>query len=249
MLNIVLPMAGHGSRFSKAGYTDPKPLIKMGGQSMIGVVVDNLRPSQPHRFIFVCQQAHLDEYGLAAHLRQIAPGCVIVPVSQVTQGAACTVLLTRELIDNAEPLMIANCDQYVDIRIDDYLAQMDGPQAPAGLIMTMTADDPKWSFVRFDAQGAICEVVEKVVVSDEATVGIYNFARGHDFVAAADAMIAAGKRVNGEFYVAPAYNEMLAHGMRLACYNIGSERAGMYGLGIPEDLEYFMAEQYQRLLP
>jgi hypothetical protein len=87
-----------------------------------------------------------------------------------------------------------------------------------------------------------------VVVSDEATVGIYNFARGHDFVAAADAMIAAGKRVNGEFYVAPAYNEMLAHGMRLACYNIGSERAGMYGLGIPEDLAYFMAEQYQRLL-
>jgi dTDP-glucose pyrophosphorylase len=248
MLNIVLPMAGHGSRFSKAGYTDPKPLIKMGGKTMIEVVVDNLRPSRPHRFIFVCQQAHLDNYALAQHLRQIAPGCIMVPVSQVTQGAACTVLLTRHLIDTAEPLMIANCDQYVDILIDDYLAQMDGAQAPQGLIMTMTADDPKWSFVRFDAQGAICEVVEKVVVSDEATVGIYNFAHGHDFVAAADAMIAAGKRVNGEYYVAPAYNEMLAAGKRLACFNIGSERAGMYGLGIPEDLEYFMAEQYQRLL-
>ncbi len=217
---------------------------------MIEVVVNNLRPSQPHRFIFVCQQEHLERYALAAHLQQIAPGCVIVPVAQVTQGAACTVLLTRELIDNDDALMIANCDQYVDLAIDDYLAAMaeGGDDALDGLIMTMTADDPKWSFVRFDTQGRIAEVVEKVVVSDQATVGIYNFRRGRDFVAAAEAMIAQELRVNGEFYVAPAYNGLLAQGRKLACFNIGADRAGMYGLGIPEDLDYFMAKQYQRLL-
>ncbi|MHA4868439.1 glycosyltransferase family 2 protein [Duganella sp. PWIR1] len=247
MINIVVPMAGHGSRFANAGYTDPKPLIPIGGRPMIEVVIDNLRPSQPHRFIFVCQQAHLEQYGLGERLQAIAPGCAIVPVTQVTEGAACTVLLTRALIDNATPLMIANCDQYIDIKIDDYLAQMSAQQLD-GLIMTMSADHPKWSYVRFGADGAIVEVVEKQVVSDEATVGIYNYARGSDFVAAADAMIAANERVNGEFYVAPAYNAMIAQGSRLGYYNIGSDRAGMYGLGVPEDLDYFLAHPLGRAL-
>lgn len=247
MLNIVLPMAGHGSRFAVAGYSKPKPLIEMGPYTMTEVVVNNLRPQQPHRFIFVCQQAHLDQYGLAAHLEQIAPGCVIVPVSQVTEGAACTVLLTRDYINNDDPLMIANCDQYVDLDINDYLARAEAPGVD-GMIMTMTANDPKWSFVRLDAAGQITEVVEKVVVSDEATVGIYNFRHGRDFVQAAERMIARDERVNGEFYVAPAYNQMLAQGQRLAFHNIGADRAGMYGLGVPADLEYFMTQQYQRLL-
>lgn len=247
MLNIVLPMAGHGSRFANAGYTDPKPLIPVGGKPMVELVIENLRPSQPHRFIFLCQQAHLDRYGLGQRLRAIAPGCAIIAVDQVTEGAACTVLLARALIDNNDALMIANCDQYVDMRIDDYLDSMAQDQLD-GLIMTMSANHPKWSYVRFGADRAIVEVVEKVVASDQATVGIYNYARGADFVAAADAMIAANERVNGEFYVAPAYNHMIASGARLGIYNIGSDRAGMYGLGVPEDLEYFLEFQYQRLL-
>lgn len=246
MINIVVPMAGHGSRFANAGYTDPKPLIPIGGRPMIEVVIDNLRPSQPHRFIFLCQQTHLDQYGLGARLEAIAPGCAIVPVAQVTQGAACTVLLARALIDDATPLMIANCDQYIDAGIDDYLARMAAENLD-GLIMTMSADHPKWSYVRLDAAGSIVEVVEKQVVSNEATVGIYNFARGSDFVAAADAMIAADLRVNGEFYVAPTYNAMIANGARLGYYNIGADRAGMYGLGVPEDLDYFLAHPPARL--
>ncbi|MRX09502.1 NTP transferase domain-containing protein [Pseudoduganella sp. FT25W] len=238
MLNIVLPMAGHGSRFAKAGYTDPKPLIPVFGQPMIELVIENLRPAQPHRFIFVCQQEHLERYALGERLLQIAPGSAVIPVQQVTEGAACTVLLTRELIDNDQPLMIANCDQYIDVSIDDYLARQQGVD---GLIMTMTADDPKWSFVRLNDNDEITEVVEKQVVSHEATVGIYNYARGSDFVAAADAMIAQDLRVNGEFYVAPAYNSMIAKGQKLAYYNIGADRAGMYGLGVPSDLDYFIA--------
>lgn len=247
MLNIVLPMAGHGSRFAKAGYRDPKPLIRMGGKTMIEVVVDNLRPSQPHRFIFVCQQAHIDTYGLDKHLREIAPGCAIVPVSEVTQGAACTVLLAKPHLAPDQPLMIANCDQYIDVSIDDYLARMQADHLD-GLIMTMTANDAKWSFVRLNEQGAIVEVVEKKVVSNEATVGIYNYARGGDFIAAAETMITKGLRVNGEFYVAPAYNEMIAAGAKLGLHNIGTDRAGMYGLGVPEDLTYFMENCFERMV-
>lgn len=239
VLNIVIPMAGRGQRFASVGYTDPKPLIPVHGHPMIRVVIENLRPARPHRFIFLCLAEHLERYGLADKLAMWAPGCTVIPVDQVTEGAACTVLLARALIDSNDPLMIANCDQWIDADIDDYLACMDA-EGVDGLIMTMDDGDPKWSFVGFDADGRVNRVVEKEPISREATVGIYNFRRGRDFVAAADAMIAAGLRVNGEFYVAPTYNQMIADGAAIVCHSIGAVDAGMYGIGVPPDLERFL---------
>ena len=238
MLNIVIPMAGRGSRFQSAGYELPKPLIPVVGRPMIERVIQNLRPLQKHRFIFICLDEHIVHYGVDRQLAAWAPGCAVVTVRQVTEGAACTVLLAKEYIDNDDQLMIANSDQWVDIDINDYLEQMNREPLD-GLIMTMWADDPKWSFVRFDQTGSICEVVEKQVVSNEATVGIYNFRHGREFVAAAEAMIAKDLRVNNEFYVAPVYNELIAAGRTIGYYNIGKEADGMYGLGIPSDLELF----------
>jgi dTDP-glucose pyrophosphorylase len=241
MLNIVLPIAGRGSRFADAGYPVPKPLIPVHGLPMIAAVVKNVRPSTPHRFIVVALRAHLDRLGMREAIESAAPGAVIVPVEGVTEGAACTVLLAREHIDSDEPLMLANSDQWVDVAIDDYLATMTERRAD-GLIMTMTASDPKWSFVGLGADRLVTRVVEKQVISDEATVGIYNFRRGRDFVRAAERMIAADRRVNGEFYVAPVYNELIEDGARIAIHNVGREGAGMYGLGIPTDLDRFLAD-------
>jgi len=238
MLNIVVPMAGRGQRFADAGYTLPKPLIDVAGVPMIRLVIDNLTPSCPHRFHFLLQRDHAVTHGLDAMVQDWAPGCSVTLLDGVTEGAACTVLLARALIDNDEALMIANCDQYIDADINAYLAAQGGAD---GLIMTMWADDPKWSFVRRDSAGRVSGVVEKEVVSNEATVGIYNFARGCDFVRAADAMIAAGLRVNGEFYVAPAYDQMIHAGAQIVCHSIGRVGAGMHGLGTPADLEEFLS--------
>jgi NDP-sugar pyrophosphorylase family protein len=237
VLNIVVPMAGRGSRFADAGYALPKPLIPVLGFPMIQVVIDDLTPTTPHRFHFLLLRDHAEQYGIDAKLREWAPGCSLVYVDQVTEGAACTVLLARAAIDNDDPLMIANCDQYVDVDIDTYLAAQG---TAAGLIMTMWADDRKWSFVRFGDAGRVVEVVEKEVVSNEATVGIYNFARGRDFVRAADEMIRQGLRVNNEFYVAPAYNQLIREGLHPAIHNIGKVGDGMYGIGTPADLDEFL---------
>ena len=81
----------------------------------------------------------------------------------------------------------------------------------------------------------------KEVISNEATVGIYNFREGRLFTQGAHRMIAKDLRVNGEFYVAPVYNELVADGAAIVTYNVGREGAGMYGLGIPSDLERFLA--------
>jgi len=232
-------MAGRGSRFQKEGYTLPKPLIPVLGKPMIQVVINNLRPKVAHRFIFICLQEHLEKYQVAEKLKAWAgAGTEIVTVDQVTEGAACTVLLAKEFINNDEPLMIANSDQWVDTDINDYLETMNHENAD-GLIMTMWANDPKWSFVRFNEKHEIIEVVEKEVVSNEATVGIYNYKHGKDFVRAAEQMIAKNYRVNGEFYVAPVYNELIREGKKIIIYNIGKEADGMYGLGTPSDLKLF----------
>jgi len=239
MINIVIPMAGHGSRFSKAGYKDPKPLISVNGKPMIQLVIENLKPSREHRFIFICQGEHLKNYPLRTLLEETAPGCKIIEVNQVTEGSACTVLLAKDYINNQDQLMIANCDQYLDVDMDEYLAILDDPSADA-LIMTMKADDNKWSFIKLNEKNEITLVVEKEVVSDEATVGIYNYQKGSDFIRSAEQMIMKEFRVNNEFYVAPAYNEMIQDGKKINYFNVGELGQGMYGLGTPEDLEIYL---------
>ena len=236
-LTIVIPMAGRGSRFADAGYKDPKPLIPVRGVPMIKLVIDNLRPRRPHRFVFICQREHVAAYGLEPRLAAWAPGCAIVQLDGVTEGAACSVLTAEAYLDDS-PLMIANADQYLDVSMDDYLDAADGLD---GMIMTMTASDPKWSFVAVDERRLATQLAEKVPISDEATVGVYNFAHGRDFARAAREMIARDLRVNGEFYVAPVYNMLIEQGARIGIHNIGNEANGMYGLGVPADLELFLS--------
>ena len=238
MVNIVIPMAGRGSRFANVGYKMPKPLIDVKGHYMIEWVVKNLTPKGDHRFIFLCLQEHIDKFNLPQYLEKIAPGCVVVPVNHVTEGAACTVLLAEEYINNEDELMIANSDQYVDFDIDEY---MEAQQEADGLIMTMYADDDKWSFIAFDHNKYVTMVREKEVISNEATVGIYNFTKGSDYVKYAHKMINMDLRVKGEFYIAPVYNMLIDDGKKIAFKNIGSVGNGMYGLGVPEDLNAFLA--------
>ena len=245
-LQIVIPMAGRGSRFAQAGYTTPKPLIPVGGRPMIQWVIDNIRPRRAHRFVFLCLADHLQRYPeVPAELTRLCPGCEIVPVAQVTEGAACTVLLARKFIDSTDALMIANSDQLVELEVDDYLAAGDAAGV-SGLIMTFWSDHPKWSYCRMRSDGTVGEVVEKQVVSNEATVGIYNFRHGRDYVRAADAMIAANLRVNNEFYVAPTYNQLINEGAKIITKKTGRELQGMYGVGMPEDLELFQKTEYFR---
>ncbi|GAB7528568.1 glycosyltransferase family 2 protein [Pseudomonas sp. 3A(2025)] len=246
MLQIVIPMAGAGSRFALAGYADPKPLIPLFGVPMIKVVIDNLTPACAHKFIFICQASHVAAYGLEEKLRQWAPGCEIVEIDGLTEGAACTVYAARHVIDASQPVMIANSDQYVSIPIDCYLNAMRAPSND-GLIMTMQSCDPKWSYVGFDEDERLDRVVEKQVISDQATVGIYNFRSGGQLLAAIESMVARNLRVNNEFYVAPVYNEMIAQGACIAHCNIGPYGDSMHGLGTPEDLQVFLSLPISRL--
>jgi len=232
-------MAGRGSRFASAGYALPKPLIPVHGAPMIKIVVDNLAPKQEHRFIFVAQQSHIDQYDLVPKLKSYAKHVEIIGIDGITEGQVCTVLLAKKFFDNDEPLMSANSDQYVDFDVNAYLDTMQSRNLD-GMIMTMKAQDPKWSYARTNEDGLVVETAEKKVISPDATVGIYNFKRGRDLVRCAQQMIADDVRVNGEFYTCPVYNYLIKEGKKVGIYAIGEEYNGMYGLGIPNDLNFFL---------
>ena len=244
MINIVIPMAGRGSRFADHGFLLPKPLIDLGGRPIIHWVINNLRPKFSHRFIFICLKDHLDHYPqLENSLKRVGgDNTIVISVNSVTQGAACTVLLAKEHINDENPLMIANSDQIVDVDIDNYLSTGVATGID-GFIMCFNASDPKWSYCLVN-QGRVVEVVEKKVVSDKATVGIYNFKRGRDYVRSVEAMIALNMRVNGEFYVAPTYNILIREDAVITYQMIPPEGVGMFGLGTPEDYHKFKMTDY-----
>ena len=234
-MNVLIPMAGAGSRFQQAGYTFPKPLIDVRGKPMIQVVVENLNIEA--RFVCVVQKEHREKYNLDALLNLITPGCKIVEVDGITEGAACTTLLAKEYIDNDEPLLMANSDQFVIWDSNEFMYKMVEQKCDGG-ILSFRSIHPKWSFAKIDSQGYVTEVAEKNPISDIATVGIYYWKRGSDYVKYAEQMIAANVRVNNEFYVCPVFNEAIAGGLRVKTFDIES----MWGLGTPEDLHRYLEE-------
>lgn len=236
-LNVLIPMAGAGSRFEQAGYTFPKPLIEVSNfnsKPMIQVVVENLNLKA--NFVYIVQQSHYEKYSLKHLLELITPGCKIVIVDGLTEGAACTTLLAREYINNRHPLVIANSDQFVEWSSADFMYNMAGNEADAGLV-TFNATHPKWSFAEVDRFNRVKRVAEKDPISDVATVGIYWFKRGSDYVRCADKMIAKNIRTNNEFYVCPVFNELIEEGFKVQAYPIENN----WGLGTPEDLQYFIS--------
>ena len=232
-LNVLIPMAGAGSRFEKAGYSFPKPLIEVEGKPMIQVVVDNLNYESNH--IFLVQRLHREKYNLDSLLPLITKKCDILEVNGITEGAACTTLLAKDLINNDNPLIIANSDQFLEWNVNDFMYKMKEQDADAGIV-TFTATHPKWSFAKVDEYDFVTEVAEKNPISDIATVGVYYWKRGSDYVKYAERMIEKNIRFNDEFYVCPVFNEAISDNKKIKIYHINK----MHGLGTPEDLNNFL---------
>lgn len=232
-MNVLIPMAGAGSRFEKAGYTFPKPLIEVNGKPMIQVVVENLNIDA--NYIYIVQKSHRDKYNLDTLLNFITPKCSILDVETITQGAACTALLAKDLINNNNPLFFANSDQYADWNSNEFLYMMQERNADGGIV-TFNSTHPKWSFAKIDNNGFVTEVAEKKPISNHATVGFYYWKYGSDFVKYAEQMIHKNIRVNNEFYVCPVFNQAIEDNKKIISYNINN----MWGLGTPEDLINFL---------
>jgi len=238
-LNILIPMAGEGSRFAKAGYTFPKPLIEIFQKPMIQIVIENL--GLDANFIFLVRKEHDEKYNVSSLLKVISPNCKIVFVDKLTEGAACTTLLAEKFINKNDPLLIANSDQFIEWNSSKTLYELTNKEIDGGIIVFKSIH-PKWSYAKTDDNDIVTEVAEKNVISDNATVGIYFWKKGSDYVKYAKQMIKKNIRVNNEFYVCPVFNEAIGDGKKIRIKEI--DKAGMWGIGTPEDLNYFL-EHYE----
>lgn len=222
-------MAGLGSRFAEQGYIKPKPLIDVAGEPMIKRVIDSL--DIDGQYIFIVQKEHSVKYHLQDVLDEIVPGCKIVEIDGLTDGAARTTLAAKDLINNDTPLLIANSDQVIiwdSFVFSSLLRSRDA-------IALFKANDSKWSYAQISG-GRIIKVAEKEVISNNASVGVYGFHRGSDYVKYAEQMIEKDIRTNNEFYICPVYNEAIADGRIVVPYFVNE----MHGVGTPEDLERYL---------
>lgn len=238
-IQIVVPMAGLGTRFSEAGYEIAKPLLPIHGQPMFLVVIANLMTDAVGRVVIVAQKS----FGLGQsveHMRaRMRQPVELVEIDFLTGGPADTVDLARDYLTPELPVVTANSDQYVDHSMEPLYAQLADPSI-AGSILTMKDNDPKWSYAATDSHGDVVLVREKEVISDDATVGIYGFRSAQLMWEGLDAMRAARDTVNGEYYVAPSYNYLIRAGHRIVTFGLGPITLTMHGMGIPDDYEAFL---------
>lgn len=234
-MNVLIPLAGAGSRFSEKGYVFPKPLVEVKGKPMIEVVVNNLNVDA--NYIFIVQKQHVEQYNIDKMLKLIKNNSEVIEIDGLTEGAACTTLLAKEFINSHNPLLICNSDQFINWNPREMMYNFTSKDFDGG-ILTFKATHPKWSYAKVNDANIVTEVAEKKPISDNATVGVYFWKHGSDYVKYAEQMIEQNKRVNNEFYVCPVYNEAIADNKRITIVEIEK----MWGIGTPEDLEYFLSE-------
>lgn len=239
-MNILVPMAGAGSRFQNAGYTFPKPLIDVNGMPMIQRVISNLNIDA--NYIFVVQKEHREKYHLDTMFTLFVPNFTVIETDGITEGAACTTLLAKEYIDNDSPLLMANADQLINWNSNEFMYKMQ-EQHVDGCIITFTSTHPMFSFAKLDERGMVTRVAEKNPISNQATTGHYYWTRGCDYVKYAEQMIAKNTRVNNEFYVCPVYNEAIEDGKTISTYHVEK----MWSLGTPEDLNYYLTHKVNNI--
>ena len=232
-MNVLIPMAGAGKRFFDAGYVFPKPLIEVDNKPMIQWVIESLNLNA--NYIFIIQKEHQEKFNIKSVLKILQPNCKIIELDHLTEGAACTTLLAKEFINNSDPLIIANSDQYIHWNSSKALYDFNSKNLD-GAILTFEAIHPKWSYAKCNDEGFVTEVAEKKVISKNATVGVYYWKHGSDYVKSAEEMIKKDIRVNNEFYVCPVYNEFISKNKKVKIHNVDK----MFGLGTPEDLNNFI---------
>jgi NDP-sugar pyrophosphorylase family protein len=241
MINIVIPMAGMGSRFAEAGYDKPKPFIDVNGKPMIERVMENLNYPDA-RFILIARKEHVAaEKELVEKIKK-SYSCEVIEIDKLTEGTACTVLYAHKLINNNDPLLIANSDQIIDASVKDFIDDCFRKNLDGSILCFEDSEmSPKWSFAKINDDGIVTEVKEKVAISKYATVGIYLFSKGNLFVDSAIDMIIENDRVNNEFYTCPVYNYAIKHSGKIGIYNIQEKQ--MNGIGTPADLNKYLQKK------
>lgn len=237
-MQYVIPAAGKGSRFVKAGFQKPKPLIELHGIPLIVWVLANFSYNMNDSINIVVQKNAFDTLYLEKYLTALPIKPKFIFLEEVTDGAARTVFYATKILNPDQPMIVANSDQYVSENLYNYIENASSIESD-GCILTMKASSNKWSYISVDGDDQVDRVVEKQQISNEATVGVYSWRTVNHFMSSFESMITADDRVNGEFYLAPTYNYLIKEGKKISYLNVGEIDLDVHGLGTPEDFAKF----------
>jgi len=236
-INVLLPIAGYGSRFSDVGYELPKPLIDAGGLTILQKALESL-DIQECKLNFLVRKEHIHKYAIDEFIfEQYGEASRVIVVEEDTDGAVCTCLLAEEYIDNDKPLVIFTPDCYFEpmvrpLEIDDKYD---------GMVVVFESDNPAHSYVVLDEDGYVIRAAEKDVISKNAVGGLYYYKKGSDFVRNAKRMVERNQKIKGEYYICPVFNLLLEEYDAKIGIDVNSRHVV---LGTPEGLEsYLKGEQ------
>jgi NDP-sugar pyrophosphorylase family protein len=239
-MNILIPMAGKGSRFHNT-HAIPKPLIDINGKPMIVRAVETLGFDGNYIFV-VRKDEHINDTYQA--IKSIVSNPIIIETRYTTDGASCSALLAKRYIDTLEELIIANCDQIMDYDSKNVISQL---RESMGSIVTIEDTNPKHSYARIGNDGYVTEIVEKQVVSNQALVGIHYWKYGHSFVNSAEHMIRINQQSNNEFYIGPTYNYLIEKQWKIGTVLLDKHQ--YIPVGTPDDLAKYLNESRKTIEP
>lgn len=235
-MNILFLLAGDSKVFEEHGYQYPKYLIEIDGVPLVQHVVEHVSVTEPTRHIFVIRKEEAERFHFESVLRLLSRQAEVFVTEGATRGAACTALLAIEKIDTDEPLLVVNGDQVVDIALGDAIASFEERGLDGGMVV-FDSVHPRWSYARLDERDLVIETAEKRPISRNATAGIYYFAKGCSFVAAAKEMVRKDAHVGDAFYVCPVYNEMLLDQACVGVFRI--PRENYHSLALPQGVQAY----------
>ena len=236
-LHIIMPMAGEGSRFAKAGWTTPKPLIELRGVPLFQRAIGSVAiEGVDMKYSFIVRQEHIDSQHIDRLITDILPEARIFSVLKTTRGAVETCLVAESAIDDEDAVVVMDCDlEFRSVRYNELVKRalsVPAAEADGGALVSFESGNPRYSYAQVDETGRVLRTAEKEPISNHALCGAYFFGSGKDFKRIAHQLLDDGTHGKAEFYVSLLYNYLLAEGkvVRLATME------EYYSYGTPEEL-------------
>lgn len=238
MLNVLIPMAGKGSRFSDAGFTTPKPLIEVAGQTLAERSIRTMNmPNARYVFITRTFENPEDNNRLTKIFEDTCKNFIEIRIDSEHLGAAHSALYAEKYIDDDDELIVTNCDQSLRWDSEKFLSEVRKPNIDMSVVLFQSTD-PKHSFLKTDGR-SIIEIVEKVPVSDMALIGVHYWKKAKYFFESAEKLVKEYKDLGyKEPYVSTSFNYLLKEKTILP-YPLSKEER-YYPLGTPEDVKRYL---------
>ena len=240
-LHIIMPMAGEGSRFAKAGWSTPKPLIELKGVPLFQRAIESVAlPGVKMKYSFIVRQEHIDKHHIDKLITAILSGARVFSVLKTTRGAVETCLMAEGAIDDEDAVVVMDCDlEFRSVGYNELVAKalsVSAEEADGGALVSFESDNPRYSYAQIDDEGRVLRTAEKEPISNHALCGAYFFGSGKDFKRLANQLLKEGTQGKAEFYVSLLYNYLLAEGKVVRLVPMEE----YYSYGTPEELQAYV---------